>query len=104
MAIVNVSVDTKTRKATLAVDGVLVPALEFRVGKWYDSYEDQEILTVGWTIEVETADGMKETRQFYLPEAHAEAIAVDENGLASRLATDDQKAVNDIGEFLKRDS
>jgi len=68
MAMVNISLDTKTRQVVLTVNGVLVSCESCGIDKWVDS-EDVEHLSFHYTITDETEQGMKETRRFYLPEA-----------------------------------
>jgi len=105
MAVVNVSLDTSSRQAVLTVNGVLVPANDIFVEKYI--YDGEEFVRFGYTIESTNPDGMKERRQFYLPspeelatEAHA---GLNEEGFASKILHDDEKAKADVIDFLKRD-
>jgi hypothetical protein len=104
MAVVNISLDTSSRQAILTVNGVLVPANEIFVEKYF--YEGEEFVRFGYTIESANPDGMKERRQFYLPspeelatEAHA---GLNEEGFASKILHDDEKAKTDVIEFLNQ--
>jgi len=104
MAIVNVSLDTSTRQAVLTVNGVLVPAEDICVEKYV--YDGQEFIRFNYVIESVNPDGMKERRQFYLPspeelavQAHAK---LDNDGFASKLVYNPEKAKEDTIEFLKK--
>lgn len=108
MAIVNVSLDTATRQAILTINGVLVPSTEFNISKYlkYDTKDEFEI-NFGYTIENVDGHGMKERRHFYLPspeelatEAHSE---LNEDGFASKVIYDDEKAKADVINYLKKD-
>jgi hypothetical protein len=105
MAIVNVSLDTSSRQMVLTVNGVLVPTNDIFVEKYI--HEGEAFVRFGYTIESTNPDGMKERRQFYLPspeglatEAHA---GLNEEGFASKILHDDEKAKADVIDFLKRD-
>lgn len=105
MAIVNVSLDTASRQAVLTVNGVLIPANDIFVEKHV--YDGEEFVRFGYTIESTDANGMKERRQFYLPspeelatEAHA---GLNEEGFASKILHDDEKAKADVIDFFQRD-
>lgn len=105
MAIVNVSLDTTNRQAVLTVNGVLVPADDIFIEKYV--YDGETVVRFGYTIESIDANGMKERRQFYLPspeelvtEAHA---GLDEEGFASKVLHDDEKAKADVIDFFKHD-
>ena len=106
MAIVNVSLDTATRQAVLTINGVLVPSTEFNISKYLKFDTDDEFeINFGYTIENVDGHGMKERRHFYLPspeEMAAEAHAgLDEDGFASKIVHDDEKAKADVIDFLK---
>ncbi|RLC89101.1 MAG: hypothetical protein DRJ03_00665 [Chloroflexi bacterium] len=105
MAIVNVSLDTGSRQVVLTVNGVLVLADDIFVERYV--YGGEAMVRFGYTIESVNANGMKERRQFYLPppeglatEAHA---GLDEEGFASKILHDDEKAKADVIDFFKRD-
>lgn len=105
MAIVNVSLDTNNRQVVLTINGVLVPAHECSITKYV--YDDgREEVAFSYTLENVDGHGMRERRQFYLPspeeiatDVHAE---LDENGIASKILHDDEKAKADVVDFLKQ--
>lgn len=104
MAIVNVSLNTSTRQAVLTIDGILIPSTDLFVEKYI--YDGEEHVRFGYTIENTNLNGMKERRQFYLPspeeiatEAHN---GLDDNGFASKIIYDDEKAKADTIEFLRQ--
>jgi len=106
MAIVNVSLDTSNRQVVLTVNGVLVSATDIFIEKYI--YDGEEFVRFSYTIENVDANGMKERRQFYLPspeevatEAHT---GLNEEGFASKILHDDEKAKADVIEFFQRDS
>lgn len=107
MAIVAVSLDTKTRQAILTVNGVLIPSDEFSISKYlkYDTKDEYEI-NFGYTIEHTDDGGLKERRYFYLPsqeeiatQAHTE---LNKDGFASKAIHDDEKAKADVIDFIKQ--
>lgn len=107
MAIVSVSLDTKTRQAILTINGVLIPSDEFNISKYlkYDTEDEYEI-NFGYTIEHTEEGGLKERRHFYLPsieemgaEAHSE---LNDDGFAFKTIHNDEKAKADIIDYLKQ--
>ena len=103
MAIVNVSLDTGTRQLILTINGVLVPAADVFIEKYV--FDGEEFLRFGYTIDSIDANGLKERRQFFLPSpeeiatnAHAE---LNDEGFASKILYDDDKAKADVIDFLK---
>lgn len=103
MAIVNVSLDTGTRQVVLTVNGVLVSASDIFIEKYV--YVDEEVVRFGYTVEGTDSNGMKERRQFYLPsleelatQAHA---GLDEDGFASKIVHNDEKAKADTIAFFR---
>ena len=104
MAIVNVSLDTKSRQVVLTINGILVPFVEVNMSRWF--FDGEESINFSYTTEGVDADGMKERRQFFLPDP-ADAVAeadINEDGFASKAARDDEKAKADIIDYLKRDN
>ena len=102
MAIVSISLDTATRKAILTINGVLVPSDEFNISQ-YKRYDSNKLdLSFGYTIESVDGNGMEERRQFYLPSAEEGVDArLNEDGFASKILHDDEKAKADVIKFLK---
>lgn len=104
MAIISVSLDTVTRQAVLTVNGILVPSTEFNISKYlkYDTDDEFEI-NFSYTVENDH-DGIKERRQFYLPSSEEVDANIhsklNENGLASKLVHDEEKAKADVIEYL----
>ena len=104
MAIITCSLDTTSRHAVLTINGVIVPATDFYAEKYIMDGKDQ--IRFGYTVENIDSNGLKERRQFYLPSP--EELAVDSNGclnedgLASKVVYDDQKAIASTIDFLKR--
>lgn len=106
MAIVNVSLDTNTRQMVLTINGIMVPATDISMGRFI--FSDGEVSTsFYYTIEGTDGNGMKESRQFFLPspdelatEAHT---GLDDRGLASKVVHDDNKAKADVIDFLSKE-
>ncbi|UCG02435.1 MAG: hypothetical protein JSW11_00285 [Candidatus Heimdallarchaeota archaeon] len=102
MAIVNVSLDTKSRQAVMTIDGILIPANEFNIGKYI--FDGREEIDFSYIREIDV-NGMMERRSFYLPSSIDIATnAVKElgdEGLASKIVYDDDKAKVDIINFIK---
>jgi len=105
MAMVVVSVDTKSRQAILTVNGVLVSSDEFNIGKYKKYDEDGYEISFGYTIERVDDDGIVERRQFYLPSQEEIAVTanaeLNDDGFASKVVHDDEKAKADVIKFLK---
>ena len=107
MAIVNVSLDTTTRQVVLTINGVMVQSTEINISKYrkYDQPDEFEVV-FGYTIESVGENGIKERRQFYLPsqeELATEAYdGLNEEGFASKILHDDEKAKADVIDFLKQ--
>lgn len=104
MAIVNFSLDTKTRQSVLTIDGVMVSSTDVVLEKYI--YDGETHVRFSYTIESVNGDGMREKRQFYLPsleeiavEAHA---GINKDGFAFKILYDDEKAKADVINFLKR--
>lgn len=104
MAIVSVSLDTGTRQMVLVINGVIVPARDIMIEKY--TIDGEEILMFSYVIESVSTDGMKERRQFYLP-SPSEIVAnthskLNENGFASKLTYDNEKAKSDVIDYLAK--
>lgn len=104
MAIVNVSLDTRSKQTVLTIDGMLVAADEVNMSKYL--WEGEEFITFSYTTETITSDGLKERRQFYIPspeelavEAHA---GLNDKGFASKVVYDDEKAKADVVDFFNK--
>ncbi len=104
MAIVNVSLDTANRNAVLTIDGVLIPSNDFSISQFID-IDKEKRLHFEYTVEGADHSGMKEIRRFFLPspedlatEAHS---GLGEDGLASQVVHNDDKAKADVIDFLK---
>ncbi len=112
MAIVNMSVDTKTRQTAVTVDGVMVPAIEFHLSKFI--FSDGTVnLDLSYTIKSESDSGLVETRRFSLPDPAtiAELVAdggkapmLDENGLISSVEPDGKVFAEHLQTFLQKKS
>lgn len=105
MAIVNVSLDTNTRQLVLTINGVLVSATDVVVEKWVD-FDGEEFIRFSYTIESVDTNGMRERRQFFLPSleelatvAHKE---LSDDGFASKILRNDDKAKADVIDFLEK--
>jgi len=103
MAIINVSLDTVTRQAVLTVNGVLVPSDEFSISKClkYDTKDEYEI-NFGYTIEHMDDGGLKERRNFYLPSSEEAAAELNDDGFASKVVHNDDRAKADTIDFIKQ--
>lgn len=106
MAIVNVSLDTATRQAVLTIDGVLIPSTEFNMDQYADIDTGELRVSFAYTIENVNGQGLKERRRFFLPSPEElAAIASDElneNGFASKIVHDDEKAKADVINYLRQ--
>jgi len=105
MAIVNVSLDTKTRNVVLTINGILVAQDGCSIDRYID-YEGEENIYFTYTVESIDGSGMKERRMFTLPSPEEasvmDASELDENGFASNTVHDDEKAKADTIDFLKK--
>ncbi len=102
-SIVNISMDTETRKAVLAIDGILVPSDEFHMSQFVD-LDGKTQISFGYTIAIDH-NGMKERRNFFLPEENEVAGVlggVDKRGLASKADDDIKEAVADVIDYLAK--
>lgn len=104
MATVNVSLDTKTRQAVLMINGVIIPADNFSVHR--DTFDGEVDISFSYTIESVDANGMKERRRFFLPSREDVAPSVgselNEDGFASKIVHNDDKAKADIIDFFQK--
>ncbi len=106
MAIVNVSLDTNSRQVVLTINGVMVSMDDVLLEKYI--FDGEEFVRFFYTIETVNPNGMKERRQFFLPSPEELAVVantgLDENGLASKIVHNDDKAKADVIDYLKQDS
>lgn len=102
MSIINMSVDTNTRQVVVAVDGVVVPAIEAHLSKFV--FADGEVaVDLSFTIKSESDNGLVETRRFSLPDPDATIIAsLDKNGLISSIEPDSEVFASQLQDFLKK--
>jgi len=105
MSLVNVSLDTNTRQVVMTIDGVLVSAQECMLEKYV--WDGEEFIRFAYTQESTSPTGMKERRQYYLPSPEELATmakeSVSEQGFASKIVHDDEKAKADVIDFLSKD-
>ncbi len=101
MAIVNISVDTNSRQAVLTVDNQIVPAVACHLSKGVD-FDGIPFLDLRYVVEVQDANGLTERREFFLPREDDDAVFAAENGLASRVAKDDNhsQAALDVIKYM----
>ena len=104
MAIVNVSLDTATRQTVLTINGILVPSTDYMIESYV--FDGQDFVRFSYTIENDL-NGLKERRQFFLPDPTSDAVAVasldlDERGFASKVIHNDDQAKADVVDFLKK--
>lgn len=108
MAIVVVSLDTESRQAVLTINGALIPTKEFNISQYikYDTKDEIEV-SFGYVIKSVDLNGLEERRQFYLPPSEEIAVIanaeLNDDGFASKVLHDDEKAKADVVAFLKRD-
>lgn len=102
MAIVNMSVDTKTRQVAVTIDGVIVPAVECHLHKFLRSDGTFDI-SLSYTISVDTDGGLSERRTFFLPDPDDQIVAtLNKDGLASRVEPDGEAFASQLQDFLKK--
>lgn len=110
MSIINMSVDTKSRQLAITVDGVLIPATEGYLHKFVHSDGTVDI-SLSYTVETESNNGLKETRTFTLPDPAALAelasdgskiASVDKNGLISSVEPDSKVFASQLQDFLEK--
>jgi len=102
MAIVNVSLDTATRQTVLTINGILVPSTDYMIESYV--FDGESFVRFSYTIENDL-NGLKERRQFFLPDPSSDVAAVaslDERGFASKVLHNDDKAKADTVDFLKK--
>jgi len=104
MAIVNMSVDTKTRQVAVTVDGVIVPAIECHLHKFLMSDGTYNI-SLSYTIRSESDSGLVETHRFSLPDPDDAIVAsLDKNGLVSCVEPDNEAFASQLQDFLQKKS
>lgn len=105
MAIVNVSLDTKSRAVVLTIDGVQIAQDGCGIERWIDS-DGEEIVSFHYVVDNVNGSGLRERRQFRLPFSEESAVVsvadINKDGLVSKLLHDDEKAKADIIEYLKK--
>lgn len=102
-SIVNVSMDTETRKAVLTVDGILIPSDDFHISQFVD-LDGKTQISFGYTIAIDH-NGMQERRHFFLPEEDdvtGVLGGVDKRGLASKVDHDTEQAKADVIDYLAK--
>lgn len=102
MAIVNMSVDTKSRQVAVTIDGTIVPAVECHLHKFLRSDGTFDI-SLSYTVSVDTDGGLSERRTFFLPDDDDTIMAaLNENGLLSRVDPDSEVFASQLQDFLKK--
>jgi hypothetical protein len=103
MAIVNVSLDTETRNSVITINGILVPSTDYLIERY--AFDGEDFIRFSYTVE-DTVNGLKERRQFFLPDPDVkDAVAVasvDERGFASKILHNDDKAKADVVDFIEK--
>lgn len=103
MAIVNVSLDTETRATVLTINGILVPSTDYLIERYV--FDGEDFIRFSYAVE-NIVNGLKEKRQFFLPDPDAKDVvavaSVDERGFASKILHNDDKAKADVVDFLKK--
>lgn len=94
MAVVTMSVNTKTREVAVVVDGTLVPAIECRLAK--QIFGGELDISLSYVVEVESGNGLVERRMFFLPE--------ESESLASKVVdmTKDNDIQKDVDKIFDR--
>lgn len=104
MATVNVSLDTQTRKLVLVINGLVVAQDGCGIDRYVD-HDGNEQVSFYYVTESVDGSGLTERRQFRLPSPEEMAVdavgELDENGFASKIVHNDDKAKADIIDFLK---
>lgn len=104
MSIVNMSVDTKTRQVVVAVDGVVVPAIEAHLSKFV--FADGEVMVdLSYTIRSESDSGLVETHRFSLPDPDPDdtiLASLNENGLLFDIGPSNKTFTSHLQDFLKK--
>ena len=96
MAIINMSVDTKTRVVSVMVDGVLVPYTECHLSK-YQMGDGEHIVNCSYTIESQLEGGLTERRMFYLASPKEST-----GGMESKVLLNMDKVREDIDRTFRR--
>ncbi len=70
------------------------------------SHDSETFVNFSYTIESINGDGLKERRQFFIPDSHDPValadLNLDKNGFASKIIHDDEKAKADVIDFLQQ--
>lgn len=102
--IVNLSLDLASRQMAVTIDGVIIPATDIFMEKF--TVDGEQFITFAYTIESTTANGMKESRRFFLPRLEDFSLPsigkLNEFGLASKIVHDDEKAKADVIDFFSK--
>jgi len=101
MAIVNMSVDTKTRGVAVTVDGIIVPAVACHLDKFIDM-DGQVHISLAYTVEVDSGNGLLERRTFFMPQPDIEET-LGENGLACRIEPNENEFAEHLSKYLQGD-
>jgi hypothetical protein len=103
--LVNLSLDIATRQLAFTIDGILIPAKDVFLEKF--TFDGEEFISFSYVIESTSDNGMSERRQFFLPRLEDGALAnlgeLNENGFASKILHNDEKAKADVIDFFSRD-
>ena len=103
MAIIVVSLDTKSRQMVLTIDGAIVPSTNVFMEKF--THDGEEFVGFSYTVESTNEDGLKERRQFFLPSIEDLAVrahtGLNKDGLASKTVYDNEKAKADVIAYLQ---
>jgi len=101
VAIVNMSVDTESRQASVTVDGVLVPAVECHLNKFID-FDGITQINLAYTLESRSENGLQQRTVFFLPDPDVDQV-LNEHGLASKVVKDESEVVADISKFMSKE-
>lgn len=101
MAIVSISIDTKTRAVAMTVDGTIVPADSVYLNKSQD-YDGKPYLRFEYTTRAKNASGLEEIHGYFLPppDDTAASATANEHGLVEHQMVDAAKAVADIQAYF----
>lgn len=100
--VVNISLDVENRQTVLTINGVITPVTEFHMSK--HMFDGEESLHFSYTVEQVNENGLKERRQFFLPDPSDIDVFAnrDKNGFASKIVYDDEKAKADVIDFFSK--
>lgn len=88
MSMINITLDTKTRKAYLTVDGIVVTTDDFYFSKFLDYDTGEERIEFSYTYKTTNEDGMEEQRRFYLPQKIGAALVSEKLDLFAKAKAD----------------